>query len=166
MIRVLVHNIRSVENVGAIFRTSEGFGVDKIYLSGCTALAKEELPHLEMKLRRKLAKTALGAEEMVSFERLGDDFKSIRVMISELKREVFVIVGLENNIQKKTVKLPDFRPSENEKILLVIGEEVNGICDELMELVDVFVEIPMVGQKESFNVSVATGIALYQLTNG
>ena len=162
MIQVLVHNIRSVENVGAIFRTSEGFGVDKIYLSGCTILAKTELPHLEAKLAQKLTKTALGAEKMVRFERWGDDFKEIQEKILALKDDGFMVVGLENNINKKTINLPDFVGGD--KILLVLGEEVNGIGADLMDLIDVFVEIPMLGKKESFNVSVAAGIALYQMT--
>ena len=159
---VLVHNIRSILNVGSIFRTSEGFGVKKIYLSGYTPSPNNGLPHVREKLKKQLHKTALGAENIVPHEYTGN----INELIKELKEKGFQIVGLEQD--KKSIPLHLFArgsdPLANTKIALLIGEEVNGIEQKLRDLCDVLVEIPMFGQKESFNVAVATGIALYELT--
>lgn len=154
---VIAHNIRSTHNVGAIFRTSEGFGVTKIILSGYTpypqTVADIRLPHIAEKLTSQIHKTALGAETMVSFEHQEQpDFQS-------LKDSGYTLVALEQG--EESILLPDYRPPE--KIALLLGEEVHGITQNLLEQCDDFIEIPMQGQKESFNVSVATGIALYGL---
>lgn len=154
---VIAHNIRSTHNVGAIFRTSEGFGVSKIILSGYTPypmLEKDSrLPHISTKLTAQIHKTALGAETIVPFEYQDEpDFKALR-------DAGFRIVGLEQD--KTSIMLPDYKTPE--KTALLLGEEVEGLTDELRQQCDDLVEIPMEGQKESFNVSVATGIALYGL---
>lgn len=154
---VIAHNIRSTHNVGAIFRTSEGFGVSKIILSGYTPypmLEKDSrLPHISTKLTAQIHKTALGAETIVAFEYQEEpDFKVLR-------DAGFRIVGLEQD--KTSIMLPDYKTPE--KTALLLGEEVEGLTDELRQQCDDLVEIPMEGQKESFNVSVATGIALYGL---
>lgn len=154
---VIAHNIRSTHNVGAIFRTAEGFGISKIILSGYTpypTLTQDpRLPHISSKLTAQIRKTALGAEAIVPFEYQEEpDFGSLRQL-------GFRIVGLEQD--KTSVMLSDYRPPE--KIALLLGEEVEGIEDSLRKECDDLIEIPMEGQKESFNVSVATGIALYGL---
>jgi tRNA G18 (ribose-2'-O)-methylase SpoU len=155
---VIAHNIRSTHNVGAIFRTAEGFGVRKIIISGYTphpSLPQDtRLPHIHQKLTAKIHKTALGTEAIVPFEyQETPDLEALRA-------EGYRIVGLEQD--ERSIVLSEYPvPS---KIVLLLGEEVEGITSDLRELCDDLVEIPMVGKKESFNVSVATGISLYGLT--
>jgi 23S rRNA (guanosine2251-2'-O)-methyltransferase len=155
---VIAHNIRSTHNVGAIFRTSEGFGVSKVILSGYTPFptmsGDTRLPHISEKLTAQIHKTALGAEALVPFEH--QDIPNIQ----SLKAAGFTIVGLEQD--QRSVILPSYRPPE--KIVLLLGEEVEGIEQSLRDKCDDLIEIPMHGKKESYNVSVATGIALYALT--
>jgi 23S rRNA (guanosine2251-2'-O)-methyltransferase len=156
---VIAHNIRSTHNIGSIFRTCEGFGVNKIILSGYSPypsiLNDERLPHITLKLTAQIHKTALGAETMVPFEHQSEpDFKS-------LKNAGYRIVGLEQDI--RSVMLDKYDAPN--KLVLLLGEEVKGLTDSLINECDDLIEIPMVGKKESFNVSVATGIALYGLTS-
>lgn len=155
---VIAHNIRSTHNVGAIFRTAEGFGIQKIILSGYTPYPKisgdTRLPHIAEKLHAQIHKTALGAETIVPFEYYETP------PINILKEAGYRIVGLEQD--ERSVHLSEYRPSE--KIALLLGEEVEGISKELLGACEDIIEIPMVGKKESFNVSVATGIALYHLS--
>jgi 23S rRNA (guanosine2251-2'-O)-methyltransferase len=155
---VIAHNIRSTHNVGAIFRSSEGFGVSKIILSGYTPYPQvsgdTRLPHISRKLTDQIHKTALGAEEIVSFE------YQETPNIDTLKAAGYTIVGLEQD--QRSIMLSDYHSPE--KIVLLLGEEVEGITLDMRQLCDDLIEIPMVGKKESFNVSVATGIALYALT--
>ena len=157
-ILIIAHNIRSTHNVGAIFRTAEGFGIEKVILSGYTPYPKipldSRLPHIAEKLTSQVHKTALGAEEMVPFEYV--EYPKL----AELKKSGYRVVGLEQT--PRATMLPDYQPSE--KIALLLGEEVEGIPDDLLEECDDIIEIPMRGKKESYNVSVATGIALYALT--
>lgn len=156
---VLAHNIRSTHNVGAIFRTADGFGVSKIILSGYSPYPKHagdtRLPHVAEKLTNQIHKTALGAEQTVpfSYQELPD--------LAAIKAAGYRIVALEQ--AKTSISLPTY--ASPEKVCLLLGEEVHGIPPELLEQCEDILEIPMVGQKESFNVSVATGIALYQLTS-
>lgn len=154
---VIAHNIRSTHNIGAIFRTSEGFGVSKIIISGYSPYPElaidARLPHISEKLTSQIHKTALGAETIVPFEyQENPDIES-------LKQQGYTIVGLEQDA--RSIMLDKYKvPS---KLVLLLGEEVEGITNNMRELCDDLIEIPMVGQKESFNVSVATGIALYAL---
>lgn len=155
---VIAHNIRSTHNIGAIFRTCEGFGVNRIIISGYSPYPKlpndTRLPHIAEKLTAQIHKTALDAEMIVPFEYQEiPDFES-------LKQQGYRVVGLEQD--KRSVMLIDY--SKPDKIALLLGEEVNGITDEMRAECDDLIEIPMFGQKESFNVSVAAGIALYALT--
>ncbi|MBQ3441087.1 TrmH family RNA methyltransferase [Candidatus Saccharibacteria bacterium] len=158
---LVLHNIRSCYNVGAILRTAEGFGVSEVILSGYTPRVHDPnlLPHLREKLDREIHKTALGAEDMVKTEVAED----LMALLSDYKTQGFKVVGLENNISKEMLSLNDIHLKEKigDKIVLILGEEVEGISPDLYEFIDVFVEIPMMGKKESFNVSVAAGIALY-----
>ncbi|MDB5177660.1 MAG: hypothetical protein JWO61_43 [Candidatus Saccharibacteria bacterium] len=154
---MIAHNIRSTHNVGSIFRTCEGFGIQKLILSGYTPYPQAQhdtrLPHIAEKLTQQIHKTALDAETMVPFEyHEQPDF-------ALLKSQGYRIVALEQSA--RSINLHDYQSPE--KVVLLLGEEVNGIEKELLAQCDDIVEIPMVGQKESFNVSVAAGIALYQL---
>jgi len=155
---IIAHNIRSTHNVGSIFRTAEGFGVEKIILSGYTPYPKvtndPRLPHISEKLTSQIHKTALGAEEMVPFE------YSEQIPLKFLKESGYRLVALEQN--ERSIRLSEYTVVD--KLALLIGEEVHGITEELIAQCDDIIEIPMVGKKESFNVSVATGIALYALT--
>jgi 23S rRNA (guanosine2251-2'-O)-methyltransferase len=154
---VIAHNIRSAHNVGAIFRTSEGFGVSSIILSGYSPYPEitndRRLPHIRQKLTTQIHKTALGAEAIVPFvyQEAPD--------VEQLRMSGYTIVGLEQSDQ--SIMLPNYEAPS--KCVLILGEEVHGMTQQLMEQCDVLIEIPMNGRKESFNVSVATGIALYHL---
>lgn len=163
-ITLVLDNIRSTYNVGAILRTAEGFGVARVILSGYTPRVHdvELLPHLRDKLDREIHKTALGAEDMLDVYSCGD----IMTELMRLKGEGYQIVGLENNIDDdRLYRLDDKRLLERlgNKVVLILGEEVHGINYSLHDIIDLFVEIPMRGQKESFNVSVAAGIAMWGL---
>lgn len=163
---VVLDNIRSCYNVGAILRTAEGFGVERVILSGYTPRVHDAnlLPHLREKLDKEIHKTALGAEDMLEIN-ASDDIKS---ELLRLKREGWQIVGLENNLDSdRLMRLNDGCLKEKiaDKTVLVLGEEVHGIDYSLYDVIDLFIEIPMKGQKESFNVSVAAGIAMYGIMN-
>lgn len=156
---LIAHNIRSTHNIGAIFRTAEGFGVSKIIISGYSPYPKlsndTRLPHIYEKLTKQIHKTALDAEELVPFEYQESP------AIEDFKKAGYRIVGLEQN--ERSVMLNKYKTPE--KLVLILGEEVHGMTEDYINLCDDLIEIPMVGKKESFNVSVATGIALYSLTN-
>lgn len=155
---LLAHNIRSTHNVGAFFRTCDGLGVGRIILSGYTPYPMLEddtrLPHFADKITRQIHKTALGAETTVPFER--HDLPPIE----QLRAAGYAIVGLEQD--ERSIMLPGYLPPN--KVALLLGNEIDGIYDEYREQCDALIEIPMHGTKESFNVSVAAGIALYHLS--
>lgn len=159
-ITLLAHNIRSTYNVGSIFRSSDGFGIEEIILSGYTPYPKQtndkRLPHISRKISDQIHKTALGAEETVKNHYCSD----AKTVISKYRQLGYRIVALEQ--AKNSLELHHYRAPD--KCLLMLGEELNGIEADLLALVDDVVEIKMCGQKESFNVAVATGIALYHLT--
>ena len=160
----MLHNIRSAYNVGAILRTAEGFGVEKVIFSGYTPRVHDAnlLPHLREKLDHEIHKTALGAEDLVENYACDDIISEL----GKLKEEGYKIVGLENNIEDDRLKkLNEPGLKFGEKVVLVLGEEVNGIDYSLYDIFDLFLEIPMRGKKESFNVSVAAGIAMYGIMN-
>lgn len=155
---LIAHNIRSTHNVGAFFRTCDGFGVSKILLTGYTPYPTLEddtrLPHFSDKLTRQIHKTALGAETTVAFEHHETP------PIDALKQAGYAIVGLEQDA--RSIPLSNYRPKG--KVALLLGNEIDGIYPEYRSQCDSIVEIPMHGHKESFNVSVAAGIALYHLS--
>lgn len=155
---VIAHNIRSTHNVGAIFRTAEGFGVSKIILSGYTPYPTLQqdtrLPHISEKLTKQIHKTALGAEALVPFEYVEE------APLTEVKQQGYRLVALEQS--DTSVMMHEYKPPQ--KIALLLGEEVHGVTQEMLAECEDTIEIAMHGQKESFNVSVATGIALYALT--
>ena len=163
---LVLDNIRSCYNVGAILRTAEGFGVERVILSGYTPRVHDDklLPHLRIKLDKEIHKTALGAEDMLEIYSCDD----IVSELESLKGQAWQIVGLENNIENMQIcLLNDSKLKEiiKDRVVLILGEEVNGIKSSLYDVIDLFVEIPMKGQKESFNVSVAAGIAMYGIMN-
>ena len=159
-ITLILHNIRSAHNVGSIFRTAEGFGVARIICSGYTPYpafdGDTRLPHLAQKITQQIHKTALGAEAMVPFEYVHD----IDSKIAELAQNGVPLYALEQT--PSSISLKTFTPPA--RFALVLGEEVHGVSPEILAQCRSAFEIPMRGQKESFNVSVATGIALYALT--
>ena len=156
-ITLVLHNIRSTHNVGSIFRTAEGFGVNKIICSGYTPYPHikndTRLPHIYEKITKQIHKTALDAEELVMFEYIEDITQWLKIYNAP-------VVALEQH--EHSVSLYDFvAPAE---FALFLGEEVDGINNELLGACESIIEIPMIGKKESFNVSVATGIALSHLS--
>ena len=159
---VVAHNIRSTHNVGSILRTADGFGVAKVFLTGYTPYPTQagdtRLPHISHKLTQQIHKTALGAEATMPTEYSED----VRPVLHQLKTQGYELIALEQS--PRAVLLHQFTPLG--KVALLLGEEVHGIEPGLLELCGTIVEIPMRGKKESFNVSVATGIALYQLCKG
>lgn len=163
---LVLDNIRSTYNVGAILRTAEGLGISRVILSGYTPRVNDAnlLPHLREKLNHEIHKTALGAEKMLDIYASDD----IIFDLKNLKKEGWRIVGLENNIENgELIKLNDkgLKTKLTDKVVLILGEEVNGIDYSLYDIIDLFLEIPMKGKKESFNVSVAAGIAMYAIMN-
>ena len=147
---VVAHNIRSLYNVGSIFRACDTFGVDKLYLTGYTGAPIGNNAN-------KIAKVALGAQEFVPWEQTN----SLTRLINKLRKDKVRIVALENNVNYKITSLRNYKAKF--PMVLILGEETKGHTKKILELVDDIIEIPMQGKKESLNVSVACGIALYGL---
>jgi 23S rRNA (guanosine2251-2'-O)-methyltransferase len=148
---LILDNIRSVENTGSIFRTAEGLGVNKIILVGTTPAPVDRFG----RKRSDFAKVSLGTEEMVEWEYK----KEVTEVIQELKEQNFEIIALEQS--SDSVSLSSYKPKGN--FALIVGNEVEGVSKVALELSNTVLEIPMQGKKESLNVSVSTGIALYKL---
>lgn len=144
-LRLLLHDIRSLWNVGSMFRTADAFDVEKLYLTGYTALPP----------RREITKTALGAEDWVPWE--GD--LEPQTVIEGCRKEGFRIIGLE--IATTSVPLRGYALASD--ALLIVGNEVAGVPKDVLSACDDLVCIPMLGKKESLNVSVSAGIALHHL---
>lgn len=144
---LILDNIRSMHNVGAIFRTSDAFRIEKIYLCGITARP----PH------RDIRKTALGADESVEWSY----FETTNAALNELKG--CHICALEQAID--SVPLREVVFPKNKTVALIVGNEVDGVNDNLFDFCDQIIEIPQFGVKHSFNVSVSTGITLWEIFN-
>lgn len=160
-IRVLLHDIRSVHNVGSMFRTSDAAGVSHLYLSGYTPTPVDRFK----RPRKDLAKVALGAEQNIQWTALLAE-ESPAALIKSLKKEGFTVVAVEQDARAmdyKTVAANSAVSGKNAKVLLIFGNEVDGVSKELLALCDIVAEIPMAGQKESLNVAVSFGIALFRL---
>ena len=142
---VICDNIRSLENIGSIFRTSDALGVSKIFLCGISG----KPPH------HKISKTALGAEETIPFEY----HKQIGRLINKLKKEGVEIIALEQD--KKAIEYTKLKPQF--PLALIIGNEVDGISKKILNKCDKIIFLPMSGQKESLNVSVSFGVAGYEI---
>ena len=155
---MIAHNIRSSHNIGSIFRTCDGLGIEKLYLTGYSpypaAGGDNRLPHVVRRVNARITKTALGAEKSVNWEHTDTE-----ACLKKLKAAGYRIVGLEQD--KSSRPLHKYAPAD--KVALLLGEEINGLDAKLLEKCDELIEIPMLGEKESFNVSVATAIALYHL---
>jgi tRNA G18 (ribose-2'-O)-methylase SpoU len=150
-VAVLLHDIRSTHNVGSIFRTSDALGVNKIFISGYTPTPIDEYG----RARKDIAKVSLGAEKTIPWE-YNEDPKKI---IKKLKADGYTIVAIEqseSSIDYKKVKA-------KYPVLFVVGNEVGGVDRKILSLCDVVAEIPMKGEKESLNVSVAFGVALSRI---
>lgn len=150
-IRILLHNIRSTHNVGSIFRTSDAVGVSRIYLSGYSPLPVDKFKRPV----KEIAKTALGSEQSIPWE----STKNPAVLIKKLSNEGFEIVAIEQD--KRAIDYKSFHPKG--KILVLVGNEVRGLSSAMKKHADTIVEIPMHGKKESLNVAVAYGIAMFRL---
>ncbi len=144
---IVLDNVRSLNNVGSIFRTSDGFGIEKIYLCGITGTP----PH------RDIHKTALGAENSMAWEHV----ESTVALCLQLKAEGYKLMAIEQ--AEGSVSLKDFKLQANEKWAIVFGNEVDGVHNDVLALCDACVEIPQFGTKHSFNVSVCAGIILWEL---
>src|SRR3989338_6986873 len=142
---VVLNNIRSLYNVGSIFRTADGAGVEKIWLCGVTGTPDSS--------RTRIEKTALGAESRVAWEHSSDTLS----VIQNLKNQGYQIVLLEQT--KQSISYQDFEPKS--PVCLVVGNEISGVSDELLALSDAAIEIEMAGLKNSLNVTVAFGIIAY-----
>jgi len=146
-IAIVLDNVRSLNNVGSIFRTSDGFGIEKIYLCGITGTP----PH------RDIHKTALGAENSMAWEHV----ESTVALCKQLKAEGYQLMAIEQ--ADGSVSLKDFKLQADEKWAIVFGNEVDGVHNDVLALCDACVEIPQFGTKHSFNVSVCAGIILWEL---
>lgn len=146
---LIIHDIRSNYNVGAMLRTADGAGVRKVYLSGTTPSPKDRFGRLVGEIH----KTALGAEQSVDWEYVSD----IYPVLDELKKSGFRVVAVEQAID--SVSLYDFQVPD--KVAYIMGSETEGLPQNVLAAADVILELPMLGKKESLNVSVTAGIVLY-----
>lgn len=146
----VLDNIRSLYNVGSIFRTADAFGFKKVYLCGFTPAP------IAGRQKNQIHKTALGAEEFIEWEKVG----KISQLLIKLKKQGFYIIGLE--IDKKAVDISKYKAKiKNKKVVLVVGNEVKGISKLILKRCDKIIRIPMLGKKESLNVGVVFGIAAF-----
>lgn len=152
---IIAHNIRSAHNVGAIFRTCDGAGAAKIYLSGYTPepASQDKKEDEKTKAEKMLGKTALGAENSVPWERV----ESLDRLLLDLEKKKVSVVALEKT--DASMPMNDFEMKF--PMALILGNEVDGVSDEILQQCDGIMELPMRGKKESLNVSVAAGIAIY-----
>jgi 23S rRNA (guanosine2251-2'-O)-methyltransferase len=146
-ISVILENIRSAYNVGSMFRTSACFNLEKVYLVGITATP----PHPGVE------KTALGATSIIPWEK----WEATLPLVQKLKSEGYLILALE--LTNKSIPIQDLKEAEN-PIALIVGNEVDGVSQEALSLADKVIKIPLYGKKESLNVAVAFGIAVFYLT--
>ena len=142
---VILDNVRSMHNIGSIFRTSDGFAIEKIYLCGITA----QPPH------REIEKTALGATQSIEWVY----FEDVCEAINHLKTDGYTIIAIEQ--AENSTMLNNYQPDKSQKFALIFGNEVNGVSDEAMNMIDTCIEIPQFGTKHSFNIVVSAGIVLW-----
>ena len=142
---VVLDNVRSMHNVGSVFRTADGFAVEKVVLCGITA----QPPH------REIEKTALGATLAVDWIH----FEDTLVAIESLRADGYQIIAIEQ--AEDSTMLNTFKPDTNKKYALIFGNEVNGVSDEAMQKIDQCIEIPQFGTKHSFNIVISAGIVLW-----
>lgn len=151
MKQILLDNIRSAHNVGSIFRTADGSGVEKIYLRGYTPLPIDRFGRKQP----EITKTSLGASEVIPWEHIEDE--DIKTVLHRLRTEGFQIVSVEQD--PRSVSFYDFKSTD--KVCYIFGNEIEGVSQELLKESDTIIEIPMAGTKESLNVSVTAGVVLF-----
>jgi tRNA G18 (ribose-2'-O)-methylase SpoU len=144
-VAVVLDNVRSMHNVGSLFRTCDGFAVEQICLCGITG----QPPH------REIEKTALGATHSINWKYYADSLTAV----NELRQSGYQIIAIEQ--AKGSVMLNEFKPEASGKFALIFGNEVNGVGDEVMKNIDICIEIPQFGTKHSFNIVVSAGIVLW-----
>ena len=144
---LVLDNVRSALNVGSAFRTSDAFALEKIYLCGITATP----PH------REILKTAIGATESMEWSYA----KETAALVQHLKAEGYRILAVEQ--AEQSIWLQEFEMPQEEKIALVFGNEVSGVSDEVMEVIDGALEVPQFGTKHSLNISVCIGVVVWEL---
>lgn len=144
---VILDNIRSLNNIGSVFRTSDAFLIEKIYLCGITA----KPPH------KDIHKTALGATDSVEWEYIDDTLALVHLLKSEGK----VVVSIEQ--AEESVSLEEFRTKPNTSYAIIFGNEVKGVSQEVVSASDYIVEIPQYGTKHSLNISVSCGLVIWDL---
>ncbi|MCL4405525.1 RNA methyltransferase [Patescibacteria group bacterium] len=149
---VVLHNIRSLHNVGSIFRTADAAGVEKIYLGGITPTPEDKFG----RLRPQLIKVSLGAEKSVPWEKVSDTSK----LLNKLQKEKYKIVAVEQD--KNSIPYFKFKAGRS-RMALVLGNEISGLPQSILKMADRIVEIPMQGNKESLNVAVAFGIVAFRV---
>ncbi len=158
---VILHNIRSLHNVGSIFRTADAAGVEKIYLCGITPAPVDSFG----KPRQQLTKVSLGAEKYVEWDASTRSAQAIGKLLEKLKKDGYKIFAIEQN--KKSI--PYYKIPKSyilySKFCLVLGNEVKGLPPSILKKTDKILEIPMFGKKESRNVAVAFGIVVFHLKN-
>ena len=144
---VVLDNVRSLNNIGSVFRTSDAFLIEKIYLCGITATPPNKDIH----------KTALGATESVDWEYAEETLE----VVQQLQTENVQVLAIEQ--AENSTKLDDFFPKKNEKYAIVMGNEVKGVQQKVVNAADLCVEIPQLGTKHSLNISVTTGVVIWDL---
>lgn len=144
---VVMDNVRSKHNVGSIFRTSDAFLIKKIYLCGITETPPD----------KEIEKTALGSTESVAWEKFEDSVTAIK----QLKEEGYIIISIEQTHNSKMLEEMG-EISKDQKIAIVLGHEVFGVAEEIINMSDICIEIPQFGTKHSLNVSVCGGIAIWE----
>lgn len=144
---IVLDNIRSLNNIGSVFRTADAFRIEKIYLCGITARP----PH------RDIQKTALGSTASVEWHYL----ENTKDAIHQLKNNGYTTIALEQT--DISLKLNEFYPDATKKYALILGNEINGVSDSIIDLVDFCIEIPQFGTKHSLNVTIAAGIAIWDI---
>ena len=149
----ILDNLRSVYNVGSIFRTANAAGIEKIILTGTTPTPVDKIGER----RKDFAKVALGAEDTVVWEYVED----IKSAIESLKKDNYYLIAFEQD--EESVDYKEVSVEGRESIAFVIGGEVTGITREVLDMCDVVAEIPMLGTKESLNVTIAFGIGAYRI---
>lgn len=142
---VVLDNVRSMHNIGSVFRTADGFAIEKLYLCGITA----QPPH------REIEKTALGATQSVAWTH----FESTLEAVASLREEGYEIIAIEQ--ASGSIMLNTFQPESSKKYALIFGNEVNGVSEEVMAQIDKCIEIPQFGTKHSFNIVISAGIVLW-----
>lgn len=152
---VILQDIRSMHNVGSIFRTADAAGVEKIYLGGITPEPVDRFG----RIRQQLAKVSLGAEKTIPWEKI----KNTSQLIGKLKKQGYKILAVEQNKKSVPYYTLQPKPSTLNKIAFIFGNEVRGLPKSILKKADKILEIPMHGKKESLNVAVAAGIILFHV---